>query len=185
MKQPRIILVTGAASMCSTQREWDSLTKLKRYLSVTGNEVTHTHSNGWTRAFNKAKAAITKKPIATPLDSATERDIIIGVGAGCRCLVDAAAKQKGPLRLILIEPQLPESEVLPPSVNHLLLFFNTALRGGTMGADGHWPKETSLHYEVKMKNIPLRDLHHYTTWLWREILRSRLEMNQRILSNGA
>jgi hypothetical protein len=185
VKKVKIILVTAAAGFCTSQQEHEQIKKISRYFGATGYEVKHTHSNGWTRAWHKAKAWFTGYEPANVLDGATGQDIIVGVGAACRCLVSAAAKKTGPLRLILIEPVLPEGEIFPSSIDHVLLFYNTALRGGTMGADGYYPKADNLPYEVETKNIIKRDLHHYSTWLWREILRSRLARNQRILNNGA
>lgn len=168
MKNNKIVLITGGNSDAKV------IAQIKHQFKESGYEIKQTHHRTIINVSKRLWAAISGKPISTTLHNISRDDIVIGHGEGCKHLMSELSQRLTPIKIVLIEPDLPTDITFPVCVEHATLFFNLKKRGTCMGSVGYHPKDNALPVAMHAYEVSTRDLRHYPTWLWRTILRTRL-----------
>jgi len=157
---------------------------LTRYFGATHYAFERHHHCPIKHLFKRAWASCTRNTIRNPLQRVDHHDIVIGYRDACaRLLAHAADNPQQQYRLVLIEPEIAVNYAFPDNVEMVTLFYNVQKRGVTMGSVGVF-SEKEYTCTMFTHEISSRKTHHYPTWLWFNILRSRLTYKEP-LSHGA
>ena len=171
MNAHKILLVTGPSCNAVVVKQ------LQRFLGATGYEVERHHTSYFKQLRERLWAALSRSPLRNLLSDLDTHDIIIGYRDGAQAVVDAASKYNIPIDIVLIEPTLPTDYVFPASIANVTLFHDTDGIGVTMGTLGHRAQENPFNVTVHAFDSAVRELGHWPTWVWKHILRTRLQLS--------
>ena len=171
MNEHKILLVTGP--LCNAV----VVKQLQRFLGASGYEIERHHTSYFKQLRERLWATLTRSPLRNLLSDVGTHDIIIGYRDGAQAVVDAASEYNIPIDIVLIEPTLPTDYVFPASIKNVTLFCNSDDVGVTMATLGHCPPNNPFKVTVHAFDSATRELGHWPTWIWKNILRTRLQLS--------